>query len=654
MVDDLMSLPESIAKNNIVSFSSYDTSFQDDSFRLLTKSQEEQSDQQLEERAFQLLEFWKAKMRVFHSNDIRTSFLNLPIPEASVTSVETALPSLSFSKHCKNLDNITFLQGEGSWNRSKKIMELIECARQGLLSEERSSLEKNIDWHSSSVISLGVHSTSDNIQEISEKNNPTQNEVVAISNSDFAEYPKDEKILEEKLLANDRKPTFDIFVTDSMESSNSTISQQKETNLEDFEMNSGSKSVSIEEFTKADSISKLELGMIADRTRGTIKESDPKNTNLSGETLNETSIRFSSTIKPTAHTPLANNKYYSKYFQEKLTSSGLTSDPLGYSANAITNSAISISNLSVSVGRNTLGLEDTIESLATPTKHFSTKSLSENGSYSKGELLPRRRLYFNIHLKPTLSSQNNTCNACFAKISLDGKDVDPQTNALYCEYTGKYYCKMCHSNKKILIPARILRNWDFTYYPVCNFALEFIKSIYNEGVFDVQAINPDLFKIVPTLRILKLFRKHVVIMFKDFVSKCNTEEKEILLKELMDDRPHLVTDLEFYSLCDFVDHSQGNLMPHIKYIHWKLSTHIFQCPVCMLKGSFCPICKGVRRIYPFDYINTFKCKKCNTLFHKKCLLAFGRENIIRKTTKKGDHSDGRYLNKCPICVKKTT
>jgi len=30
-----------------------------------------------------------------------------------------------------------------------------------------------------------------------------------------------------------------------------------------------------------------------------------------------------------------------------------------------------------------------------------------------------------------------------------------------CDYTGNYYCDYCHWNDTMVIPARILANWDF-------------------------------------------------------------------------------------------------------------------------------------------------------------------------------------------------
>ena len=35
-----------------------------------------------------------------------------------------------------------------------------------------------------------------------------------------------------------------------------------------------------------------------------------------------------------------------------------------------------------------------------------------------------------------------------------------------CDYSGNYFCELCHWNDPILIPARVLHNWDFDGWKV--------------------------------------------------------------------------------------------------------------------------------------------------------------------------------------------
>lgn len=43
---------------------------------------------------------------------------------------------------------------------------------------------------------------------------------------------------------------------------------------------------------------------------------------------------------------------------------------------------------------------------------------------------------------------------------------DGVAEARMCDYTGQYFCDNCHWNDQISIPARVLRNWDFTQHKV--------------------------------------------------------------------------------------------------------------------------------------------------------------------------------------------
>jgi len=51
-----------------------------------------------------------------------------------------------------------------------------------------------------------------------------------------------------------------------------------------------------------------------------------------------------------------------------------------------------------------------------------------------------------------------------------------------CDYSGNYYCDYCHWNDSMVIPARILANWDFLprkvrtcYFVLC---LQFVSVVF--------------------------------------------------------------------------------------------------------------------------------------------------------------------------------
>jgi len=69
----------------------------------------------------------------------------------------------------------------------------------------------------------------------------------------------------------------------------------------------------------------------------------------------------------------------------------------------------------------------------------------------------------------------------------------------YCEYLGKYFCQCCHENAQTVIPSRILRKWDFSKYYVSNFSKDLLSKIWSDPLFNVQDINPALYRKVKSL-----------------------------------------------------------------------------------------------------------------------------------------------------------
>ena len=41
-----------------------------------------------------------------------------------------------------------------------------------------------------------------------------------------------------------------------------------------------------------------------------------------------------------------------------------------------------------------------------------------------------------------------------------------RSEARLCDYSGQHYCEECHWNDLVVIPARVVHNWDFSLYKV--------------------------------------------------------------------------------------------------------------------------------------------------------------------------------------------
>lgn len=73
-----------------------------------------------------------------------------------------------------------------------------------------------------------------------------------------------------------------------------------------------------------------------------------------------------------------------------------------------------------------------------------------------------------------------------------------------CDYTGLYYCPACHWRSRVVLPARVLHNWDFEERGVSRQAKQFLALMRNKPVLDLEKLNPHLFKFVEELSTVKV------------------------------------------------------------------------------------------------------------------------------------------------------
>ena len=77
--------------------------------------------------------------------------------------------------------------------------------------------------------------------------------------------------------------------------------------------------------------------------------------------------------------------------------------------------------------------------------------------------------------------------ACALRGRATGTSVGVLRGARFCEYSGRWYCRLCHLNQRSVVPARILQAWDFS------------DTIWDEAVFDVEVFNDGLYAKVKAL-----------------------------------------------------------------------------------------------------------------------------------------------------------
>ncbi|XP_065891104.1 protein associated with UVRAG as autophagy enhancer-like isoform X2 [Dysidea avara] len=87
--------------------------------------------------------------------------------------------------------------------------------------------------------------------------------------------------------------------------------------------------------------------------------------------------------------------------------------------------------------------------------------------------------------------------------------------------------------------------------------------------------------------------------------------------------PHPGSAIDIYSLRNLVDLHSGLLLPQLTKAIRKAIKHVKKCPLCCQKRFVCEICQSPSVIYPFQLDETFQCKDCKALYHKRCRRSAG-------------------------------
>ncbi|KAF7636076.1 hypothetical protein Mgra_00004524 [Meloidogyne graminicola] len=215
----------------------------------------------------------------------------------------------------------------------------------------------------------------------------------------------------------------------------------------------------------------------------------------------------------------------------------------------------------------------------------------------------------------SLRNQNFRCAECLSDISYEN-----QNNKIprVCDYTGLFYCSRCHWNDTMVIPARLVRNWDANKRPVCRATKQLLTAISNKPLINLPNENPLLFKFVNNLNKIGRLRNDIMLMKCYFIS-CKTAKKLRILQHLNRYQHFVETDVK-YSIEDLIRLATGSggLLKEIESIVQIFNTHITQeCEICRGNAFFCELCSDEQRIYPFSD-NVAICKSCLAVYHRTC------------------------------------
>lgn len=211
-----------------------------------------------------------------------------------------------------------------------------------------------------------------------------------------------------------------------------------------------------------------------------------------------------------------------------------------------------------------------------------------------------------------LSKQSYRCAECKVRITFKSAWVEPRL----CDYSGLYYCQRCHWNTAMVIPARVIRNWDMEPRLVSRAAAQLLMLLEDRSVLPLEELNPKLFTLVPDLSLVKRMREEMQMMKKYLVLCLDACTQGLPWKIGL--RTHMIENSGNYSIKDLIDLQSGILLDELRAAYDTMLAHITQqCELCKARGHLCEICGNDEIIYPWD-ASSIICPQCSAVHHRVC------------------------------------
>ncbi|GLV37637.1 Pleckstrin homology and RUN domain containing M1 [Carabus blaptoides fortunei] len=210
-----------------------------------------------------------------------------------------------------------------------------------------------------------------------------------------------------------------------------------------------------------------------------------------------------------------------------------------------------------------------------------------------------------------LDTQNYECFAC--KHPLSVTVCKPRI----CGYTGHCYCDSCISPEPVVIPSRIVHNWDFKQYHVSKKAATFLSDVKNHPLLNMKTINPYIYSGVEELARLQNVRVQLNFL-RDYLYTCREPVIE-QLQRLVWPKDYMYEHIHQYSISDLTQIPGGVLADNLQTVVNFGREHVMGCWLCSQKGFVCEVCTKAKVLYPFDVESTYRCEICNAVYHIECL-----------------------------------
>lgn len=211
----------------------------------------------------------------------------------------------------------------------------------------------------------------------------------------------------------------------------------------------------------------------------------------------------------------------------------------------------------------------------------------------------------------SIYEQNFQCYICFCPFEF--VLGIPKDKIYWCSYLARYVCKDCISDEYSIIPAFVLKSWDFNKYSISKFGRDIIKQWENKPIIHIKSKN-EVIKLSSLLKQAITTKRKIHKIFD--IMTC--EKVEEIIKEILGKYDYLVFKENYFSLDDLCGINDFSTIAKFYDFFRLLEKHVKQdCQKCFVKGECCFICnKDSLMIYNVE--NTRYCPKCKIICHKKC------------------------------------
>eukprot|EP00731_Ephydatia_muelleri_P015482 Em0008g1202a len=209
-----------------------------------------------------------------------------------------------------------------------------------------------------------------------------------------------------------------------------------------------------------------------------------------------------------------------------------------------------------------------------------------------------------------LDAQDYKCAGCGCPLGI----IFGEANV--CHFDGKSYCGQCHHGNQAIIPGRVLFNWEFQKYSVCNKCHKFLRHVKSMPALDLSIINQSLYNYVSVLEEAHKLKVQLKELTPYLVS-CKKRQDAIVGRSKRCPK-FLYENEHIFSINELVRIHRGTLVKSLSKAVKEGIRHVLQCSSCSSKGCICECCHSPKSIFSFDIQKIYKCPRCTTLSHLSC------------------------------------